>query len=168
LPRRLILGNRASGDADSRKPKGMKKGQSCYALAQWCLYALGSLAVPLRRLFDCFSRPLQVLRCHHRMDLYGRIQSEEKRFRYSGDLGGVVHVNNKVSTPCAFHVREVRRLRIDHFNDRSNSLIEGPVPGQLVSRICWEAEREHEAHMQYSFPPAQKKLPAGCLSLPTC
>src|SRR5215216_411377 len=111
------------------------------------LYALGSLAVPLRRLFDRFSRPLQVLRCHHRMDLYGRVQSEEKRFRYSGDLGRVVHVNNKVSAPCAFHVREVRRLRIDLFNDRPNGLIEGPVPGQFVSRICREAEREHEAHV---------------------
>jgi hypothetical protein len=94
LPRRLILGNRASGDADSRKPKGMKKGRSCYSPAQWCLYALGSLAVPLRRLFDRRSGPLQVLRSHHRMDLYSRVQSDEKGFRYSGDLGGVVHVKD--------------------------------------------------------------------------
>src|SRR5215204_4553421 len=141
----------------------MKKGRSCYSPAQWCLYALGSLAVPLRCLFDRWSRPLQVLRCHHRMDLYGRVQSEEKRFRHSGDLGGVVHVNNKVSTPCTFHVREVRCLRIDLFNDRSNSLIEGPVPGQFVSRICREAEREHEAHTL--LLPTRLKETSGRLSL---
>src|SRR5215217_6036239 len=142
---------------------GMKKGRSCYAPAQWCLYALGSLAVPLRCLFDRFSRHLQVLRCHHRMDLYGRVQSEEKRLGHSGDLGGVVHVNNKVSTPCTFHVREVRSLRIDLFNDRSNSLIEGPVPGQFVSRICWEAEREHEAHAL--LLPTRLEETSGRLSL---
>src|SRR5215217_4717484 len=94
------------------------------------LYALGSLAVPLRRLFDRWSRPLQVLRCHHRMDLYGRVQSEEKRFRYSGDLGGVVHVNNEVSTPCAFHVCEVRCLEFDLLKDRLNSLAHVTAPGQ--------------------------------------
>src|SRR5215212_7097701 len=128
------------------------------------LYSRSTLAVPLRRLFDRRSRPLQVLRCHHWMDLDGRVQSEEKRFRYSGDLGGVVHVNNEVSTPCAFHVCEVPRLGIDLLKYRSNGLVEVPVPGQFVSLLRGDAEREHEAHMHYSFPPARRKTPAGYLS----
>src|SRR5829696_4328183 len=142
----------------------MKKGRSCYAPAQGCLYALGSLAVPLRCLFDRWSRPLQVLRCHNRMDLYGRVQSEEKRFRHSGDLGGVVHVNNKVSTPCSFHVRKVRRFGVDLLKDRLNSLAHVTAPSQFISLVVRETEREHEAHLHYSFLPARKKTPADSIS----
>src|SRR5215208_115623 len=155
LPNNVLGDSRLCGH--EKRPKLLRPGPMD------SLYALGSLAVPLRRLFDRFCRLLQVLRCHHRMDLYGRVQSEEKRFRYSGDLGGVVHVNNKVSAPCAFHVCEVRRLRIDLFNDRSNGLIEGPVPGQFVSRICREAEREHEAHAL--LLPTRPEETSGRLSL---
>ena len=98
------------------------------------------------------------------MDLDGRVQSEEKRFRYSGDLGGVVHVNNEVSTPCAFHICEVRRLRIDLLKDRLNSLAHVTVPGQFISLLVRETEREHEAHMHYSFPPARRETQAGSIS----
>ncbi len=52
-------------------PKG--KGRGLTAPARWRLYALGSLAVPLRRLIYRRSRPVQVLRAHHRTDLYGRV-----------------------------------------------------------------------------------------------
>lgn len=44
------------------------------------------------------------------MDLDGRAQSEEKGFRISTKLGGVVYVDDEVAASCAFYGPKVRRL----------------------------------------------------------
>jgi hypothetical protein len=75
---------------------------------------------------DRWCRSAQVLRGHHRMGLYGRVQSEQKGFPYSGDLGGVAHVDDEVSAPCAFHNRKVRRLGLDLLTDGLNTFAAPP------------------------------------------
>jgi hypothetical protein len=128
------------------------------------LRARCTLAVPLRRLFDRRCRPLQVLRCHHRMDLYGGVQAHEKGFRHSGDLGGVVHVKDEVSTPCAFHVREVRRLGVNILKYGSNGLAEVP----LANSFPFSVGKRNVSMKRICITPSRPKENFGGLSpLPT-
>src|SRR5215210_954481 len=81
----------------------MQEGRGCrYGPGPMAsLRARCTLAVPLRRLFDRWSRPLQVLRCHHRMDLYGRVQSDI--FRSARDIC--------IPLLITIHYRRTRGLR---------------------------------------------------------
>jgi hypothetical protein len=67
------------------------------------------------------------------MDMYSRVQPNEKRLRYGRYLGSVIHVQDDVAAPCPFHVREVRRLRVEFFEDRLDGLAKPSVFGQRVS-----------------------------------
>jgi hypothetical protein len=63
-----------------------------------------ALAVLLCRLVDSWGSLRKVLGDHDGMDLDSGIQPEEKGFRYGGDLGCIVHVDDDVSASCTLYV----------------------------------------------------------------
>src|SRR5829696_1934486 len=87
------------------------------------------------------------------MDFYRRVQSEEKGLCHSGELGGVVHVDDEVPSSGAIHVREVRRLRLEFIHYGLKVSMETSVLNGRVGLLRRHAETEHEAHILSSFLP---------------
>src|SRR5215217_198638 len=80
------------------------------------------------------------------MDLYRRAQPEEEGLYLSGQLGGVVHVDDEVRASCAVHVRKVGRLRLDFLHYGLEGLRETSVLNSRVGLLRRYAGTYHEAH----------------------
>ena len=85
------------------------------------------------------------------MDLDGRAQSEEKGFRISTKLGGVVYVDDEVAASCAIYGSKVSSLGLKVLHYRLQGRGEPSILQPRVSLLRWDAERKHCAHSLSPF-----------------
>src|SRR5574341_1996306 len=96
--------------------------------------ALALSAVLLDGCLDGTASPGEILWHHHRMDLNARIEREKPRLGNRGDLGGVLHVEEKKRRPLSIVVREIHGFGLQIRQDGLDGCAElsglrRPVPG---------------------------------------
>src|SRR3712207_4438867 len=71
----------------------------------------------------------------------------EDGFHHSGQLGGIVYIDDEVPTSCTVDVCEVDSFRLEVLHYGLHNLVESPLLHERVSSLCGHAGTDHEAHI---------------------